>query len=376
MNEEQIPKEKLAGPKRARRGGEDIGWTNAPMHVMLVEDHIAYRHLLRDILGRPGLPAYHFVEANCLAEAITEIEAQPPHLIVLDLALPDCQGIKTLRKLRVAAPDIPIVVLTGMDDEELGMQAVQEGAQDYLVKGPQNTHQLPRALRYALERHRLKTEEVEAQSITDELTGLYNRRGFFALARRHFDLAQRKGASLLVLYADLDGLKEINDRLSYEEGNHAILEASTMLRAAFRATDIVARLGGDEFTVMATDASERCAAELPKRLPAMMNARNKRPGRSFLLSMSIGCAVLKPGQVAGLEEILSQADRAMYACKKTRREAGGSVIVPRNASAGKETGTAPEIIPAGERQFVPAEPGNHGAQATPGKVTQWRGRVV
>jgi diguanylate cyclase (GGDEF)-like protein len=375
MNEEQIPKGKIAEPKRAHRGGADIGWADAPMRVMLVEDHIAYRHLLRDILDRPGLPAYRFVEVNCLAEAITEIEAQPPHLIVLDLALPDCQGIKTLRKLRGAAPDIPIVVLTGMDDEELGMQAVQEGAQDYLVKGPQNTHQLPRALRYALERHRLKAE-VEAQSITDELTGLYNRRGFFAMARRQFDLAQRKGASLLVLYADLDGLKEINDKLSHAEGNHAILEASTLLREAFRATDIVARLGGDEFTVMAIDANERCAAELPMRLATMMNARNKRPGRSFLLSMSIGCAVLKPGAPVGLEEILSQADRAMYACKKTRREAGIPVIVPRNASAAKETAEAPEAIPAGGRQFVPDEPGNRGASTVPGKVTHWRGRVV
>ena len=70
----------------------------------------------------------------------------------------------------------------------------------------------------------------------------------------------------------------------------------------------------------ANSQNKRCAGELPKRLAAMMNARNKRPGRSFQLSMSIGCAVLKPGEPAGLEEILSLADRAMYACKKTRRE--------------------------------------------------------
>ena len=161
-------------------------------------------------------------------------------------------------------------------------------------------------------------------SHVDELTGLHNRRGFIDLARAELDEAVRAQRGMLVIFSDLDGLKQINDRLGHQAGDRALFEFATLLRATFRERDLVARLGGDEFVVLVTDASGVGAAELVARLGSRVEQHNGRGRRDFAIAFSTGVATFDPAEPEPLEVLLSQADARMYAHKRRRKDATGS----------------------------------------------------
>jgi len=160
-------------------------------------------------------------------------------------------------------------------------------------------------------------DALRSLSLVDELTGLYNRRGFLIHADDRFKLATRLGTREVLIFADVDGLKTINDTFGHSAGDEALVVAAMLLRASFRETDVVARLGGDEFVVLALmDRLEN--QEIPVgTLNEKLDAWNGEVGRRFRLSMSIGATLLEPG--ARLEELLDAADRAMYAKKQGSR---------------------------------------------------------
>jgi diguanylate cyclase (GGDEF)-like protein/PAS domain S-box-containing protein len=157
-------------------------------------------------------------------------------------------------------------------------------------------------------------------SHVDELTGLHNRRAFIDLARAHLDEAVRAQRGMLVIFADLDGLKQINDRLGHQAGDRALFEFAALLRATFRERDLVARLGGDEFVVLVTDASGVGSAELVARLAARVEQLNNRGRRDFAIAFSTGVSTFDPAEPEPLEVLLSQADARMYAQKRRRKD--------------------------------------------------------
>jgi len=126
--------------------------THAPITVLLIEDNPGDARLIQAMLAQAGTQRFEVLTAQRLADGLARIGAGGVDLVVLDLSLPDSDGLDTLARVREAAPRMPAVVLTGTDDEELGLEAVQVGAQDYLVKGQVNTGLLTRAFRYAIER--------------------------------------------------------------------------------------------------------------------------------------------------------------------------------------------------------------------------------
>jgi PleD family two-component response regulator len=134
-------------------------------------------------------------------------------IVLLDLALPDAHGLETLVQLREQEADVPVVVLTGMNDEALAIASLQAGAQDYLRKGQTDSELITRSIRYSIERHRL----LRSASLFDELTGLYNRRGFRTLSEQQLKVAQRAAIDCLLIYIDLDNLKAINDTLGHHQ---------------------------------------------------------------------------------------------------------------------------------------------------------------
>jgi diguanylate cyclase (GGDEF)-like protein/PAS domain S-box-containing protein len=154
----------------------------------------------------------------------------------------------------------------------------------------------------------------------DELTGLHNRRAFLDLARAQLDDAVRAQRGMLVIFADLDGLKQINDRLGHQAGDRALFEFAALLRATFRERDLVARLGGDEFVVLVTDASGVGPAELVARLAARVEQHNNRGRRDFSIAFSTGVSTFDPTEPEPLEVLLSQADARMYAQKRRRKD--------------------------------------------------------
>gem|GEM_PF-451898 len=161
-------------------------------------------------------------------------------------------------------------------------------------------------------------------SHVDELTGLHNRRGFIDLARAQLDEAVRAQRAMLVIFTDLDGLKQINDRLGHQAGDRAILEFATLLRTTFRERDLVARLGGDEFVVLVTDASSVGAAELVARLSGRVEQHNSKGRRDFTIAFSTGVSTFDPAEPEPLEVLLSQADVRMYAEKRRRKDETGA----------------------------------------------------
>ena len=156
---------------------------------------------------------------------------------------------------------------------------------------------------------------VRQMSLTDELTRLYNRRGFLLLAERELESARRRQGRSLLLYADLDYLKQANDRFGHAAGDAMLIDAAQVLKSLFRATDVVARLGGDEFVVLASDYNS--SEEVLRRLDKALAEFHCRSGRQLSLSVGIAESSLQAGE--GLEHLLTQADAAMYANKCSRR---------------------------------------------------------
>jgi diguanylate cyclase (GGDEF)-like protein len=178
-----------------------------------------------------------------------------------------------------------------------------------------------RARQYLQDRKRVM-EELRTLSISDELTGLYNRRGFFILAEQQIKIATRTRRGMLLVSADLDGLKKINDGFGHHEGDRAIVDAAQILRQSFRESDILSRIGGDEFVVLIAEKPEVNAEVLFSRLKKNLAAYNQRMRRPYSFSISMGVAVFEPASPVTLNELLVAADQSMYRNKKGRTKPG------------------------------------------------------
>ncbi|MBE3145191.1 MAG: diguanylate cyclase, partial [Planctomycetes bacterium] len=163
----------------------------------------------------------------------------------------------------------------------------------------------------AIERKRME-QEILSLSLTDELTGLYNRRGFSLLAEQELKLAHRIKRGMLLFFCDLDDLKIINDNWGHAQGDLALKEVSAILKETFREADIPARIGGDEFVVLAEDASSESADILTNRIQATLERRNQQGDRPYQLTLSMGIARYDPEAPCTVSELIAQADGQMY----------------------------------------------------------------
>ena len=168
--------------------------------------------------------------------------------------------------------------------------------------------------------HKLRVDELAQQALSDELTGLYNLRGFYLFAEHELKVARRRGTPSAIIYVDVDGLKEVNDKHGHNEGNALLVATATLLRQAFRECDVIARLGGDEFAVFAADVKgdprrlkERLSFELAEAGPTVGGG----PGG---LSVSIGIATCLAESRLPLSDLLVSADNAMYKDKVERSQ--------------------------------------------------------
>jgi diguanylate cyclase (GGDEF)-like protein/PAS domain S-box-containing protein len=176
---------------------------------------------------------------------------------------------------------------------------------------------LVQVVRDITERKKLE-DTLRNSSLKDDLTGLLNRRGLLKQAAPYFDFARRQKEALLLLFIDLDGMKKINDEFGHNEGDNALINTAAILNRSFRSTDIIARLGGDEFTVLVTDLNAD-KEEAITRLNENLKAYNATEPRGHKLAFSIGVATLEPERMTCFEELLEQADQAMYEQKRMKR---------------------------------------------------------
>lgn len=414
--------------------------------ALLIEDNPGDARLIKELLSEAGT-VFDLSHAGRLDEGLMLLAVKPFDVLLLDLNLPDSNGLETVRKVRSQTSSIPIVILTGLDDESTGVSAIHEGAQDYLVKGQIDARLIARAVRYAIERKkteealresedkfysisalaneaiivmdndgkisfwnnaaerlfghqaqdslgreahkillperyyddsktgflkfkttgkgpvvggihevtarkkdgtefpielsvsavshqgkwnaigvvrditvRKKTEEtLRTLSLMDELTGLYNRRGFFLLAGQQMKLAHRKKKKMALLFCDIDDLKRINDNFGHKEGDKVLMEVANILMETFRESDVIARLGGDEFAALVIDAEGYNDESLAARLQYKLEVHNNRLNLQYKISLSAGIAQCSVEIPCAIEELLSQADKAMYEQKQRKK---------------------------------------------------------
>jgi diguanylate cyclase (GGDEF)-like protein len=181
---------------------------------------------------------------------------------------------------------------------------------------------LMRAVECAVKQYLLRAE-LSNLAFTDELTGLYNRRGFLPLTERQLKLGRRAGREMLLFFIDVDGLKRINDSFGHSEGDLALTRTAEVLGKTFRDSDVLARLGGDEFAALAIEASGHSEATITARLQQNLETVSTNESR-YLLSLSLGVVRFDPRTTSSIAQLILQADQAMYEHKTQRRRHSGA----------------------------------------------------
>jgi diguanylate cyclase (GGDEF)-like protein len=290
------------------------------VRVLLIEDNPGDARLIKEALAESTRTRFQVEVAQTLADGLLRLAAEDYDAALIDLSLPDSMGLETVHRARAGAEAIPIIVLTGLDDDTVASAAVNAGAQDFISKSRLEPDGLARAIRYAIERHRM-LQQVRQMAVLDELTGLNNRRGFVLVCQHLWQVAKRNGKRLALLFLDLDGLKQINDRYGHAQGDRALVDMADILRHTFRKADVLGRLGGDEFVVLLAEAGSEGAVRALERLRASVDGFNQQTARPYRLSASVGVSWYEPDAPASVEAVIEQADRAMYADKLAKKKA-------------------------------------------------------
>ncbi len=287
--------------------------------VLLVEDNPGDARIVQDMLVECQDMAEITIVSR-VRDCIRLIEDRLVDLILLDLSLPDSSGLQGFHRLRAHATDIPIIILSSQADVETAEQAVRSGAHDYLIKGQLEGNLLEHAVRYTVLRHAFRSD-LEELSLRDPLTGLYNRRGFRLLALQSLRLAKRNSRESVLLLADMNDLKAINDTHGHLQGDEALKAAARAFSAALRDSDIIGRLGGDEFVALAVEAHPPGVNSLLARFSDHLGHEEQSLEASISLSLSIGVATFDPKQAPSLNDLIVVADRNMYERKLEYRQA-------------------------------------------------------
>ncbi|MCS6898111.1 MAG: GGDEF domain-containing response regulator [Nitrospira sp.] len=285
------------------------------LKILLIEDNETDARLTQDILAEWSVGQFDVAHVVRLKEALDQLARYHFDAVLLDLSLPDGYGLATLGQIQSANPRIPVIVLSGLSDQALALQAVQAGAQDYLVKGRSQGELLARSIRYAIERKRAE-ERLTYLAQYDQLTGLVNRTLFRDRLLHAMARSKRLGQSIGLMWLDLDRFKTVNDTLGHEAGDHVLKAAADRIKACVREVDTVARMGGDEFTVivegLSHDADIICVAE---RITTSMAEPFLLGGGRASIGVSIGITVY-PADDHDIDNLLRHADAAMYRAKQ------------------------------------------------------------
>ena len=294
--------------------------------ILVVDDQEQIRDFIVSLFSSHG----HGCEtAKDGAEALELIKKGSFDSAVIDVVMPVMDGITLTRKLVNLHPDLPIMVISGYADEQSARSAIEAGAREFIKKPFSNEEFI---LRFdKMMRDRKGEQELLALSLTDELTGLCNRRRFFILTEQYLKLAVRKKKKWLFLYMDMDDLKWINDHCGHSEGDQALIALSNILKKTFRESDVIARIGGDEFAVL-LEATDEGNEMLITRLHESIRDYNAKVPQGYKLSVSLGVAQFDPEYPISIDKLLSKADALMYVQKRRARD-----ILQRDRNTGVET---------------------------------------
>jgi diguanylate cyclase (GGDEF)-like protein len=282
--------------------------------VLLVEDNPGDARLVQELLSETG-SQFELSHVATLTDARHQLMTEGADCVLLDLSLPDASRLEAPMQLRAAAPDVPIVILSGLQDELLAIKAVQEGAQDYLVKGRVDGAAIGRSITYASERKALEMQMAH-KAMHDSLTELPNRTLFHDRLKHAVMRAKRHQSLLGVMFIDLDGFKPINDGLGHDVGDLLLRALGRRLQEGLRASDTAARFGGDEFMVLCEDvADEQHVISIAERLQGAIAEPFMIAGHELTVSSSMGI-VVSSGHEESADSLIRNADAAMYRAKR------------------------------------------------------------
>ncbi len=283
--------------------------------ALLVEDNDVDAQLTQDLLSEWSIEEFQITRAKTLGEGLALLSRERFDAVLLDLSLPDAFGLPTVKQVHATSPTIPVVVLSGVSDQSLALQAVQQGAQDYLVKGQGHPELLARAVRYAIERKRFE-EHLTYLAQYDHLTGLVNRTLFRDRLVQAMARSKRMQQPIGLMLLDLDRFKAVNDTFGHAMGDELLKAVSERLKACVREVDTVARMGGDEFTIILEGvSSEQNILVVAKRITESIATPFELKGHHISVGISIGITIY-PHDDHPVDELLKHADTAMYRAKQ------------------------------------------------------------
>ena len=326
--------------------------------TLLVEDNEGDAFLLKKQLTYSKETHFDLTHVDRLSIAVKLLQRELFDVILLDLSLPDSNGLETFLSLKTIAPHLPIVLLTGLNDESLALKAVREGAQDYLIKGQATTEVLIRSVNYAIERmhhlEKIHQSEVRLQQInqqlaqqvknhtselefrnqelkklflhatTDKVTGIANRYRLEDFLQREWGNAIRNQISVSVIMIDIDRFKQYNDTYGHQAGDHCLRQvAQTINNTVRRPKDLAARYGGEEFIVVLSDVSPDGAITVAENIRSQVKALaipHATAEVSDYVTISLGVASTIPVINSQAERLILAADKALYLAKQKGRD--------------------------------------------------------
>ncbi|HET7107286.1 MAG TPA: GGDEF domain-containing protein [Candidatus Acidoferrum sp.] len=324
-----------------------------PLKLLLLQDGCKDARFLQKTITDGGAFECDLVKLAELGEVLSKRADQPP---VLLLRSPDssAQLSSELKRVRDIASDIPVLVLPNKQNGLIlpaGTDGDTASGNSHLRL---NLKKLARVLRCGLRQTQVESA-LSHLAISDELTGLYNRRGFLLLGSERMKLAHGMKKNVLLFFADLDNLKQINDQFGHQEGDQALLKTAEIFRNTFRNSDITARFGGDEFTALVIEEYGQTAETISRRLQDNM-AELAANNTHYPLSLSVGMTRYTAEMRSSLKRLLAQADQALHKQKQTR-----------HAPAGRPTVMFPGSR-QGFAQYGFRAPGSPVSQRAPGKI--------
>ena len=310
---------------------EGDGAGQGPVRVLVVDDLPDNVEILRVRLESRG---YLVATASDGEQALAAVHADPPQVILCDVMMPGIDGYEVARRIKrdESLPFIPIILVTALSDTENIVQGLNTGADDYIAK-PYHFQELEARVRAMLRIKRLQDEldlknrELEVAnkrlkklSITDGLTELFNHRHVHELLRDEFERSRRSEEPLAVVMIDLDRFKAVNDTYGHPTGDVVLYETARILRETAREIDMVGRYGGEEFIAILPNTDEEEGARFAERVRHAVEAHLYRDEQNEIhMTCSSGVASFPAEGVESPEELLKNADEALYLAKESGR---------------------------------------------------------
>ncbi len=294
--------------------------------ILIIDDSVTVREQIILAL-KPYNLFDHYHEAEDGLDGFKKVLSSPVDLILCDLEMPRIDGFKflTMIKARPEAVNVPVIILTGMDDRERKLKGLEQGASDYITK-PFDREELVARVKVHLKIKKLQDELKRSNELlldlsnTDHLTGLYNRRYMVEALDKEVQRSVRKGGTLSLILLDIDHFKQVNDRFGHLQGDVVLQRVALTMKKELRTYDVAARYGGEEFVAILPDSALQESVFAAERIRmAVQSTTFDGPLAPLCLTASLGVAFFTGEHSVTVDGFIKQADDALYRAKANGR---------------------------------------------------------